>query len=52
MDVHTKPVATEVIIEAKIIRSNGKIEDLGEIAYWHKNPIRRWLRKLYGKFCH
>ncbi len=32
-------------IEAVVIRADGTREDLGTIAYYHKNPIRRlWWR--------
>lgn len=47
---HTTPTAT---VEAKVIRADGRVEDLGRIAYWHPNPLRRvawrvgrWLRGL------
>jgi hypothetical protein len=32
-----------VAFEARIIRADGTIEELGTIAYWHKNPVRRFL---------
>jgi hypothetical protein len=41
----------EIVWEAKVIRANGSVEDLGVIAYYHKNPVKRcaynlkkWLR--------
>ncbi len=33
-------------IEAVIIRKDGTRVDLGRIAYWHKNPLRRWAWNL------
>jgi hypothetical protein len=26
-----------------ITRADGRVEDLGRVAYWHRNPIRRAL---------
>ena len=36
----------EVTIEAVVIRADGTREDLGQVSYWHKNPLRRVLHKL------
>ncbi len=40
----------EATIEAVVIRADGTRENLGEVSYWHRNPlkrlvwrIRRWL---------
>jgi hypothetical protein len=36
-------------IDAVVIRADGTRVDLGTIAYYHRNPLRRWawsLRKL------
>ena len=38
--------AREASVEAVITRADGRVEKLGTIAYWHKNPLRRWLSKL------
>lgn len=42
---------------AVIIRADGTVEDLGTVAYWHRNFIIRWgwhvaraLSNLKGKF--
>jgi hypothetical protein len=44
--------AKEASIEAVVIRADGSRENLGTIAYWHRNPVRRlWWhakRKLKG----
>lgn len=29
-------------IEATIIRADGRVERLGVISYYHRNPLRRW----------
>jgi hypothetical protein len=43
--------AKSVEIQAVVIRADGTREDLGTVAYWNKNPLRRvwwgvkrWLR--------
>jgi hypothetical protein len=36
---------THIEIEAVVVRADGSREDLGVIAYWHRNPLRRaWWR--------
>jgi hypothetical protein len=37
----TKTNAKEASIEAVVIRADGSRENLGTIAYWHRNPMRR-----------
>lgn len=32
---------SQVTVEAKVIRADGRVEDLGAVAYWHRNPIKR-----------
>lgn len=32
----------EASLEARVIRADGTVEDLGVVSYWHRNPIRRW----------
>lgn len=29
-------------ITAVVTRADGSIENLGMIAYWHRNPVKRW----------
>lgn len=42
MSIHTATAgATQVSVEARVIRADGTIEDLGTVAYWHRNPIKR-----------
>jgi len=38
----------ESSISAIVTRADGTVEDLGVIAYWHRNPLRRlawWFKK-------
>jgi len=39
----------EIALEAKVIRRDGSVEDLGTVAYWHKKRWRRWVAWLTGK---
>lgn len=34
-------------ISAVVTRADGRVENLGTIAYWHKNPIKRWVVNFY-----
>lgn len=36
----------EVTLEATIIRADGRVERLGTIAHWHKNPLVRLWRQV------
>jgi hypothetical protein len=39
-------------VEAVVIRADGTREDLGQIAYWNRNPLKRlaWrIRRLFGR---
>lgn len=29
-------------VRAVVTRADGTVEDLGVIAYWHRNPFKRW----------
>jgi len=33
-------------VSMKIIRANGKIDDLGVVSYYHKNPLKRAIFKI------
>lgn len=37
--------AKSASIRVKVIRANGRIEDHGVVAFYHKNPIKRWAFK-------
>jgi len=37
-------------MEAVIIRADGTREYLGVIAYYHRNPLRRWAHRLMRMF--
>lgn len=34
--------AKEARVRAVVTRADGRIEDRGTIAYYHRNPLRRW----------
>lgn len=33
---------TSISVEATIIRKDGTVEQLGTVAFYHKNPLKRW----------
>lgn len=35
--------AQRASVHAVVTRADGTVEDLGMIAYYHRNPLRRWL---------
>lgn len=37
-----------VAVEAVVTRSDGTVENLGTVAYWHRNPLKRIARRLAG----
>jgi len=39
----------QLTMRAQIIRADGTVEDLGVVAYWHRNPLRRLLYKITRK---
>lgn len=42
MSIHTATAGvSQVSIEARVIRADGTVEDLGAIAFWHRNPLKR-----------
>lgn len=38
--------AKEMRIQAVVTRADGRVENLGTVAYWHKNPLRRLAFKI------
>lgn len=42
--------AQQVSVDAKITRADGTVVDLGTVAYWHRNPLRRLLWRLSRLF--
>lgn len=49
--IFAKARVKESSISAVITRADGSVEELGTIAYWHRNPLRRWAwgaRKFLG----
>ena len=45
MEYNASAGVEQLTLEATILRADGTIEHLGEIAFWHKNPlVRSWMR--------
>lgn len=38
--------AKSVSIRATVIRADGTIEDRGVVAFYHKNPLKRWAYRV------
>ena len=38
--------AKQITVKAKIIRADGQMEDLGTVAFTHRNPLRTLLWRL------
>lgn len=38
--------AREATISAVVTRADGRVENLGVVSYWHKNPLRRLAFRL------
>lgn len=45
-----KSRAKKQTIHAVVTRADGTVEDLGMVAYWHKNPLKRLAWRLYRWF--
>ena len=43
-----RPVKQTVAM--KVIRADGRVDDLGVVGYWHKNPLKRLAWKLSRLF--
>lgn len=41
-DVNSKGRVQSITWEAVVTRADGTVEDLGRIAYYHRNPLKRW----------
>lgn len=48
-NVTTAAPVKSVEIKAVVIRADGRIEPLGSVSYWHKNPLRRLFWRLFKK---
>lgn len=48
--ISAKSQLESIEVEATIIRADGTVEELGRVAYTHRNPLKRWLgqRKVRG----
>ena len=42
--------ARSAAIRVKVIRANGRIEDHGVVAYYHRNPLYRWAYRVRRAF--
>lgn len=40
--IRTHSDASEARLRIVVTRADGRVEDLGTVSYWHRNPIRRW----------
>lgn len=50
MNVNANSNVEESSFHAVITRADGTVEDLGMIAYYHKNPLKRWIWKIKQYF--
>lgn len=41
--------AREMSISAVVTRADGRVENLGTVTYWHKNPFKRLAFRI-GRF--
>lgn len=48
-DIHAKADVKEASIQATVIRADGRIEELGVISYYHRNPLKRAMWALKQK---
>lgn len=46
MRVQAQQGIKSVVFEAKVTRADGTVEELGQISYWHRNPLKRWANKV------
>lgn len=44
--IAAKGKAKSVELEITVIRADGTVENYGTVAYWHRNPLKRWAWKL------
>lgn len=47
MAIMTNSNARSATFRAVVTRADGTVEDLGLIAYWHKNPLIRWVVNVW-----
>ena len=46
----TRANVREATIEITVTRADGRIERLGVVSYWHRNPLKRWAFAIARKF--
>jgi hypothetical protein len=49
METNAQAHVKSVELEVTIVRADGTVEELGSVAYWHKNPLRRLFHRLRHK---
>lgn len=42
------PAIGEITLQAKVLRADGSVEDLGTVAYWSRNRFKRAAARLLG----
>lgn len=45
----TRAPAREASLSVRVIRADGTVEEIGTVAYWHRNPLRRLLWRLRNR---
>jgi hypothetical protein len=48
MDFATHGKPRSITVEAVVTRADGTVEDLGVVAYYHRNPLRRLIARMRG----
>ena len=56
-DTQANVGVTQVSLELRVIRADGSVVELGEVACWHRNPlkraawrIQRWVQRVRRMF--
>jgi hypothetical protein len=54
MSEHQAKQPQQMTLSARVIRADGRIEELGDLAYYYRNPLKRlwyrWVRGVKGSF--
>jgi len=45
--INALPKAKATSIRLVVTRANGRVENLGLVSYWNRNPLKRWAVNLY-----
>lgn len=46
MNLSAQGQPKSMVIEAVVVRADGSVQDLGVIAYYHSNPLKRLLWRV------